>query len=172
MTPKKVHDRLQIVLVRGQSLREAIDGLETTDRMFIGSFFNRNFLKNQPCISQSEIQRALTLFLADVSDAEKSTGAMQRRGAMPAFPGRSLAQTIAHGLFLEHNKKPPLTRGGVFDRLLLCALDACDARLTRIGRKRRDVMKLMQDAMDGFDPDAARQFGKTLRELAATRPIT
>lgn len=168
VTPAKVRARLKIVLRCGESLRKAMDDLETTDRTYIGSFFTRRFLKDLPCFSQNRLLSALNLFLADVGNALKELDAMQRRGAMPAFAERGLARTIALGLYLENNKFPPLTRGGVFDRVLKGALDACDKRLSRIRphAKGRDVMELMRAAKENFDPQGAQQFGDVLSDIA------
>ena len=168
VTPAKVHARLKIVLRCGESLHKAIDDLETTDRSYIGRFFTHRFLKDQPCVSENKMLYALKLFLVDVRDAVGELDAMQRKGAMPAFAARALALDIAHGLYLENNKFPPLTRGGVFDRVLRCALDACDKRLKRIRpNDKRDVMELMRHARDNFDPQEAQQFRNLLNDITS-----
>lgn len=168
VTPAKVHARLKIVLRCGEGLRNAINNLELTDRTYIGSFWTRRFLKNLPNVSENKLLSALNLFLTDVGDTVEKLDAMQRKGAMPAFAARGLALDIARGLYLENNKFPPLTRDGVFDRVLKCALDACDSRLSRIRphAKGRDVMELMRAAKENFDPQEAQQFGDVLNHIA------
>lgn len=170
VTPAKVRARLKIVLRHGEGLRKAIDDLETTDRTYIGSFFTRRFLKDQPCVSENQLLSTLNLFLADVKNTVDELDAMQRKGAMPAFAEQGLALTIALGLYLESNKFPPLTRGGIFDRVLKCALFAGDSRVPRTDdpppAKRRDVMELMRAAKKNFDPQQAQQFGDLLNSLA------
>ncbi|MBI3045063.1 MAG: hypothetical protein HYY78_19800 [Betaproteobacteria bacterium] len=165
VTPKKVHARLKRVEERGKGLREAVDRLEITDASHIDSFFTHSFLRNRPTISVNEFLRAINLFLANVQGAVQDLDTMQRKGAMPAYPAKALSLTIAHGLFLENNKFPPLTRGGVFDRVLKCALDAGASRTSRYRSRavgRMDVMSLMRGAKDGFDPQEALAFGKVL----------
>ncbi len=172
-SPAKVYARLNSVLCCGQKLHKAIAGLTLTDKSYIGSFFTRRFLRNLPCVSENELWSALTLFLGDVGDAVNELDATQRKGSMPAHAARALALTIAQGLYLESNKFPPLTRGGDFDRVLKCALDACDSRSSRIrphADKERDVMELMRAARDTFDPQEAQQFGTVLNHLATPKP--
>lgn len=172
-TPGKVLDRIGAVLTHGQDLQEALQYLEITDEGYIGSFWTTKHLANRPCVSQMEFLRALVMFLADVGDAVKELKVTQRKGKMPAYPAHALALTIAQALFLENKEFPSQTSGDVFDRVLKCALAACDARMGIVREKgpRKDLKELMQIARDNFEIAEALKFGDVLTTSPPNRSL-
>ncbi len=172
-SPAKVQGRLKDVLKHGRGLLEALQCLEDTDRCYIDKFYTQRVFSRQDAAGEHKLAERLCLFLADVQSAVNKLGAVQKKGTMPEFPAQRLALTIAQVLYLESNKFPPLTRGGVFDRVVRCALDVCDSRLLRVryhGQARSDAMALMRIARDNFDLEEARQFGRVLNHFTTSKP--
>lgn len=162
--PGQVSNRLKTVLDRGCELLTAVDDLRGADRCYVGRFWTRKFLANEDAASENEFLKSLGLFLDDVQSACRELAETQRKGRMPAYPAQALAGMIADALFLETGKFPPLTRNGVFDKVLRCAIDAGEKRIGKIdGTGRQDVMALMRSAKNNFSEEEAKQFGEALR---------
>lgn len=162
LSPRKVGARLKKLLDCGRELATAIEELRTSDRCYIGRFWTRKFLADEACTSEAELLNALGSFVDDVQRTYSEVRTMERKGAMPAYSAQSLAREISYLLYLDAKQFPPLTRGGVFDRLLRCALDAGNTRLGRDRRSRSDVMALMVFAKANFERDAAEQFQRVV----------
>jgi len=156
----KVHARLKKILDCGKSLHDSIQGMELSDRCFVGRFMTRKFLSDQASASENEVLKVLGLYLDDVNRAFAEVDAMQRRGRMPAYPKEALALTILQALYVENGKLPAMTRKGTFDKVLNCAIDAGDLRAGSIkypAKARQDVMPYMTSAKSNFDERDARQ---------------
>lgn len=142
--PGMVKRRLDSVRLAGAALLEAIDALTITDRSFVGSFFTRRFLLGKDAISDNFATTALSKYLGDVEAALAELAGMEIRGRTPAYAEQALAASIAVAIEKEDGKFPACTRGGKFDRVLRCALDAASGNL----KMRRDTMPLMTFARD------------------------
>lgn len=165
--PKQVIDRLKAVLDNGDALLKAIDDLRGADRCYIGRFWTMTFLAGKDAASENQSLKSLCLYLNDVQSAWRELDKTQRKGRMPAYSAQALARTIADAIFLQTGRFPPLTRGGMYDKVLQCALNAGDKRIGRTeGIGRRDVMALMRIAKREFSEEEAKQFGEILRVLA------
>jgi len=161
--PGKVSNRLKTVLDHGCALLTAVDDLRDADRCYVGRFWTRKFLANEDAVSENQFLKSLGLFLDDVQSACHELEKTQRKGRVPAYPAQALAQMIADSLFLETGKFPPLTRNGVFAKVLSCAIDAGEKRIGNNGTGRKDVMALMRSAKNAFNEEEAKQFGEALR---------
>lgn len=170
MTPEKVGKRLNSTLAHAKSLSDALDEMKANDHSFIDRLFTTKFLKNSPTQSVMQFRHALALFIPNLEAAATSVNNSQKRGRMPAFPQQALSQGIALAIHLLIGKFPPLTQGGLFSKVLICALNTGNSHLAKNNQHstgRKNVMPLMRIAKERFNQEEAEQLAVAIKEFVA-----
>lgn len=152
MTPAKVGGRVNGVHRKALELLGEIDALEISDQSFLDRHFTTLFLQDRKCVSLNEFSSYLKHFIENTSAAVQTLEGVQKRGRLPAFSEQCLALEVGRAILVETGAPPALTRSGLFDHVLRCALSIGDNRLARrVGKVRRDVMELMLHARSEID---------------------
>lgn len=160
--PKQVIARLQRVS-DANCESGSIGELLASDKMFIARFLAHNAHSIDCTLDHDPFDRPVEQIAEAMRLALGELKRMETRGAMPAYPSIGLATDICSLLFLEHGKPPPMTRKGLFDRVLRAALDAGAKRLENY-KFRRDTMELMRSAREQPFVFHAEQFQKSILE--------
>jgi hypothetical protein len=172
---------LETILVRARKLADAMESLNLNEKMLVGKFATRRFLRSERSTPLAEAARMFSptgefgAFLSDVQlGLEAAKEARARGGRLPAFAERSLAHNIglAVSLFLLNGRKPPpLSRRGLFAGALTWALDAATARDRSLmkahqsNQGRRDVMDLMRSARRGLTDESSAPFQAAIQRM-------
>lgn len=155
VTPSKVSARIKDGIQKNaQQLLSDLLSLEITDRCLLDRHFTMQFLQKRKCVSVNQFITSLTLFMENAAYAVRELDSVEKGGRMPAYAEQCLALNIGRAIQDETGKLPPLTRNGVFSRVLKCALSLGDKRMKRhIGKPRRDVMEMMKHARNAMIPE-------------------
>lgn len=153
-TPAKVKKRINGIHNTVKQLLNDLQNLENTDRGLLDRHFISQSLKDRKSISLKNFISHLALFIENSEAAVDILEDVSENGRMPAYAEQGLAFQIGKAIRDETGKLPPLTRNGVFSRVLKSALEIGDKRLERrIGKDRKDVMELMRTARANMDSE-------------------
>lgn len=110
-TPKKVQVRIRGVREQIESLCRAIDELETSDSIVIGSAAKRERRKGRLTITGLQIRGLLALYHRHVAEAEEYVMRNSRaRGRMPGYADDAFTRNILDLVQRETGKRPTTTR--------------------------------------------------------------
>lgn len=137
--PAAVQRRMEAVENGARTLQESLNNLELTDKMLFSQFATKHFLSRQRYTGLDLLSEDISYFLPVIEEAIATVKKEPKRGRMPAYAERALAQSLWQILYEETNAAPTTTRGGVFDRLLRLALTHAPG-----ARRRKDVVDLLR----------------------------
>lgn len=161
VSPKEVGRRVKKAASLAKELREAIEHMTITDRVYVHKFSANEMPSTPGDTVIDQLYAKLVQFSTNASDAiadMKVHGKMS--GAMPGYAKQQLAITILRALYVDTGTVPPNSRGKLFDRVLKCALDTATTRIGEGGKWANEVMELMRFAKGSFDTTSAESFGR------------